>query len=305
MFSSHEVIKKAAFKGGDISKIEKLNEKEFLSKEFRLKMTGYGHSDVDMESTSDSLSGTSWPKTLPLVDLPESTIRPEVKSLEREIQMKREQTTLAVLVFKNSRYLPDSPTEPNDSDPSSAIEIKTKLIPLEDTNEQFSVQSNVVSSMDTTSQSAESPKFYKPAVVAANSGLSKYHPNTAQTPEKQPSTIINNKPTVPPIATTTTTNKSENFTTSILNISKDLLPTGEAAEKLKMLLETIMKPTTATATSTAAAATSTTATNAEKSKTEEPNVKRDISENNAHSSNRPYQRNNSQSESNQRWHHSG
>lgn len=273
-------------------------------------MTGYGHSDVDMESTSDSLSGTSWPKTLPLVDLPESTIRPEVKSLEREIQMKREQTTLAVLVFKNSRYLPDSPTEPNDSDPSSAIEIKTKLIPLEDTNEQFSVQSNVVSSMDTTSQSAatsaESPKFYKPAVVAANSGLSKYHPNTTQTPEKQPPTIINNKPTLPTITTTTATNKSENFTTSILNISKDLLPTGEAAEKLKMLLETIMKPTTTTTTSTAAAAvTSTTAMNAEKSKTEEPNVKRDTSENNAHSSNRPYQRNNSQSESNQRWHQSG
>ncbi len=62
------------------------------------------------------------------IELPDTVVRVEIKSLEREIQQKREQTTLAVLLFNN--FLPDTPTEP-DAEPVS-IQPETKLMPLDE-----------------------------------------------------------------------------------------------------------------------------------------------------------------------------
>ena len=268
----------------------------------------------DNELASDN---SLWPKTLPLIDLPDSTIRPEVKSVEREIQIQREQTTLAVLVFKNSKYLPESPTEPNDSaEASSNLEIKTKLIPLEDTNEQFSSAQQTAGasaqepSLSTKTSTAsetggpESPKFYKPAI--ANSGLSKYHPQIlTTTPEK----VLDSNKTTPmpnpnpnPNPNSISTKQTDNIAT-ILNISKEILPTAETAEKLKQLLETILvkKPTSTTS------AVLPTSNVVEKSKSEvqDSDLKRDAPENMINPTNRSYNRANNHSESNQRWQHSG
>jgi hypothetical protein len=70
-----------------------------------------------------------WPSTLIPIDLPDSIIRPEVRSEEKRIQAEREQMTLALLVFKHN--LPESASEPDANGPTTYIE--TKMIPLEDT----------------------------------------------------------------------------------------------------------------------------------------------------------------------------
>jgi hypothetical protein len=70
-----------------------------------------------------------WPSALIPIDLPDTIIRPEVRSEEKRIQAEREQMTLALLVFKHN--LPDSASEPDANNQLTYIE--TKLIPLEDT----------------------------------------------------------------------------------------------------------------------------------------------------------------------------
>lgn len=113
--------KKAAFKGGDFDKIEKLNEKELKFK----------HHEDEMIVPDGSEISLPWPSLIPL-ELPDHIVQPEIKSVEHEIQLKREQNILAVLMFK--QFLPDSPSEPTDSDNinSNTEGFTSKIIPLDD-----------------------------------------------------------------------------------------------------------------------------------------------------------------------------
>lgn len=111
-------IKKNAFKGGDMAKIEKLNEKELKFKH---------HDDFSFDNVHQS-EAFEWPALIP-IDLPDYIVQPQICSAEHEIQLKREKDILEVLMFK--QFLPDSPSEPTDLTP---VTITTKLIPLEDVN---------------------------------------------------------------------------------------------------------------------------------------------------------------------------
>lgn len=114
--------KKAAFKGGDFDKIEKLNEKELKFKH---------HEESGIINGADGEGSLPWPTLIP-IDLPDFIVQPEIKSVENEIQLKREQNILAVLMFK--QFLPDSPSEPSDSDNinSNSEGFTSKIIPLDD-----------------------------------------------------------------------------------------------------------------------------------------------------------------------------
>ena len=125
------MIKKSAFQeGGDISKIEKLNEKELKFKIHATTASSYANGEYSSEyGASADADAPKWPANgLTPIDLPETSI--VIKSAENEIQKKRELSTLAVLVFK--QFCPDSPSEPTDADSKSSIESITKIIPLED-----------------------------------------------------------------------------------------------------------------------------------------------------------------------------
>jgi hypothetical protein len=129
-YITRKAIKKSAFQEGqDISKIEKLNEKELRFKSPNFPMEN--EFITEMDTTSTVSSGPKWPSNgLTPIDLPENIIIPEIKSDENEIQTKREQSTLAVLVFK--QFCPDSASEPNEADSKSSLDTITKIIPLED-----------------------------------------------------------------------------------------------------------------------------------------------------------------------------
>jgi hypothetical protein len=126
-----KAIKKSAFQEGqDISKIEKLNEKELRFKSSSFTVDNEFSTDMDT-SLSTSATAQKWPVNgLTPIDLPDTIIVPEIRSDENEIQTKREQNTLAVLVFK--QFCPDSASEPNDADSKSSLDTVTKIIPLED-----------------------------------------------------------------------------------------------------------------------------------------------------------------------------
>ena len=69
-----------------------------------------------------------WPSSLILIDIPDSVITPEVKSLEKQIQADREKNTLAMLLFK-----PDTATEPDINNYDELLtNLKTKIIPIDD-----------------------------------------------------------------------------------------------------------------------------------------------------------------------------
>lgn len=125
-------IKKSAFQEGqDVSKIEKFNEKEL-----RFKTADNHHNHESMEiggAAGDMMTNSAfkWPSAgLTPIDLPESTVIPEIRSAENEIQTQRELLTLAVLVFK--QFCPDSASEPTEEDSKSSLDANTKIIPLED-----------------------------------------------------------------------------------------------------------------------------------------------------------------------------
>lgn len=111
-------IKKNAFKGGDMAKIEKLNEKELKFKHHD------EHEPVEIAEVENV-----WPTLIPL-DLPDSICQPEVKSVEHDIQIQRELNTLGVLMFKE--FLPPSPSEPDLDNTNKFETITSKIIPLED-----------------------------------------------------------------------------------------------------------------------------------------------------------------------------
>lgn len=204
------MIKKNAFKcGGDMSKIEKMSEKEM-----RMKMFG-GPEDTAMMMDTQVTQAAADPWQLIPIDLPETTVRPEVRSLEREIQAKREQTTLAMLVFK--RFLPDSASEP-DLNSDSTSEFKTKLIPLEDTND---------SSINHPSHPNHKPLS---PVQGASSNLS-INSGDSVPSERSP-------PPPPPPHQTSEQVKSSSID-HILNISAKILPTATAAQSLKTILDAI------------------------------------------------------------------
>jgi hypothetical protein len=122
-------IKKCAFKGGeykdgDMKKIEMLSEKGL-----RFQMTSsYGfNNNYELSEERASPSGASaW--TLVTIDLPADLVIYEVRSLEKEIQAKRELNVLQCFLTKE--YLPDTPGEPATTDVDE--QVKTRLIPLED-----------------------------------------------------------------------------------------------------------------------------------------------------------------------------
>jgi len=124
---TERVIKKAAFKGGDIAKMDKAHEREL-----RNHLQGFSEETVEQVEPPNL-----WPSALTPIDLPETTIIAEVKSDEFFIQQEREQTTLAMLVFNSKQFLPDAPSEPDalTSAEFEALRPTIKIIPLEDVNE--------------------------------------------------------------------------------------------------------------------------------------------------------------------------
>jgi hypothetical protein len=124
--------KKIAFNSlKDFGKIEKLNEKEMMRFKMMSNETGVidQFGKTDPSSQADNTNPNNIPWVLHTCDLPESTVKVEINSIEHEIQLKREQNTLAFMVFK--QFLPDSPIEPTDTSISDPT-ITTKPIPLDD-----------------------------------------------------------------------------------------------------------------------------------------------------------------------------
>ncbi|CAF0796370.1 unnamed protein product [Brachionus calyciflorus] len=222
---SERVIKKEAYRGADMSKVDKLSEKEFT---FRLTSGhGFGDYNVNEENTS------TWPANgLIKIDLPETTIIPEIKSEEREIQAKREATTLAVLVFK--KFMPDSASEPDPEINPPEI-IRTKIIPLDDTNLNSSVLSD--SSFVQNEENNEKEKFYNPI---QEQKISKA-PLLSNPVSKAP---LLPTPPVPTVTTPTESIESKKTAESpnilnllnLSNLSNSLLRSPEDTEKIKKIL---------------------------------------------------------------------
>jgi hypothetical protein len=215
------VIKKTAFKGGDFAKIEKLNEKELRMK-LGIMTGGEMMGEMDTDGNKSSVPSSDW-KLIP-IDLPDTIVRPEVRSIEREIQRLREQTTLAVLVFK--KYLPDSPSEPNEADltPDPSLDLKTRLIPLEDTNESSS-SSQPPSPLSTPANIIPPSVVVPPTVVAQP---------VETAPIVEPSIGSPTSATAAAIAATLLPKVDH-----ILNITNKILPTASAAQSLKTILDAI------------------------------------------------------------------
>lgn len=224
-----------------MAKMEKLSEKEM-----RMRITDGEDSPMDFQPSrgggAAGLVVDPWPSRLIPIDLPETTIRPEVRSLEREIQAKREQTTLAMLVFKS--FLPDSASEPDaNSDVSPPENIKTKFIPLEDTNDAALISHNLPQSTTTTTPTTPTT----PTITTApSSNPAMPHSPTPLTTDSGPgSPPLKEKPAILP-------------QDHILNITSKILPTDTAAQSLKTILDAIKHtlPSTNTSTTTTKSAAS-------------------------------------------------
>jgi hypothetical protein len=268
-----------------MAKAEKLNEKEM-----RFKMTrSYGFSnsnfDDDLPSTiTTPLSSSSVPvpnnnnfsnlnsapaivwRLIP-IDLPDHISRPEIKSLEREIQTEREKSTLQCFFLKE--FLPDTAGEPSphDNDSNSLDQtIKTKIIPLEeighnnmmDTNTNLEDQaladsltrynsnvnnhhnnqpSNLISQelktdipfVNNIHKNPVEEKFYNPKSAHLLPSPTSINPPAQFFP--QPSTNQNHQETL---------TNGDNVL-NILNLGTSLLRSDQEAEDLKKILEKILK----------------------------------------------------------------
>lgn len=223
---TERVIKKEAYRGADMSKVDKLSEKEFT---FRI-TSGHGFGDYNVEE-----SVNTWPASLIQIELPETTILPEIKSVERDIQAKREATTLALLVFK--KFMPDSASEP-DPETIQPEAIRTKIIPLDDTNLNSSTLSD--SSLLQTEEVSENEKFYNPN--------QEQKPKMALLSNPVPKTPLLPTPPIQPPSASTEPSGSKTETPSILNLlnlsnlSSSLLKSNEDAERLKKILSLVGAP---------------------------------------------------------------
>ena len=216
------MIKKTAFKGGDFAKIEKLNEKELRMK-LGIMTGGEMMGEMDTDGNKANVPSSDW-KLIP-IDLPDTIVRPEVRSIEREIQRLREQTTLAVLVFK--KYLPDSPSEPNEADltPDPSLDLKTRLIPLEDTNDSSS-------SSQPPSPLSTPANIIPPSVVVPPTVLA---PPVETAPNVEPTVGSPTSVAAAAAIAATLLPKVDH----ILNITNKILPTASAAQSLMTILDAI------------------------------------------------------------------
>jgi len=249
-------IKRSAFKGGDIAKIEKLNEKEL---KFKMNPSSFINNTNNSENI-DELN--NWPSSLIPIDLPESIPIPEIKSIEHEIQLKREQNTLAVLVFK--QFLPDSPSEPNESDnltnTTNPLDFyPTKIIPFEDAtlNVQSDMENqllNEISNQNNTNN--ESIKNYNSDLINQENDA-KFYSKQQQQQQKRQQFQQEQQNIKFEKQTTTLLTKPNNLTSPNLEIKglPSLLPpvvknadpaslinfsvSNEMTEKLKQILNTI------------------------------------------------------------------
>ena len=135
-------IKKSAFKGGDMAKIEKLNEKEL---KFKHPVSPISPFEYNAEGGAAEGAESSWPSALIPIELPEGINVPEIRSIEHDVQVRREQNTLAVLMFK--QFLPDSPSEPDDIVEPNQTPV-VKIIPLDDATLNSSLSENEVTHQD-------------------------------------------------------------------------------------------------------------------------------------------------------------
>ena len=174
-------IKKNAFKGGDMAKIEKLNEKELKFKH---------HDDFSFDNVQ--LTEVEWPALIP-IDLPDYIVQPVICSAEHEVQLKREKDILEVLMFK--QFLPDSPSEPTDLTP---VTTSTKLIPLEDVN--------LSSDFDTSNNGEQSVLSEPPQ---SNDMYSNHHNQKNKSLLFKSATV---SPSTPTTTTATTTSTGKNIT---------------------------------------------------------------------------------------------
>jgi hypothetical protein len=153
-----------------------LNEKELKFKMESSTFFSQSGFSTATDFTTSVLNGQDaipWPDALTPIDLP--VIGPEIRSLENDIQLKRESMILGVLLFKKT--LPHSPTEPTDSDIVSSLNdttiepIESKLIPLEDTTLTA-----------TTPSTTGSPNQYeiKPTTIEAMPSLDNNNDNKAK-----------------------------------------------------------------------------------------------------------------------------
>ncbi len=190
----------------------------------------------------------NWPSSLIPIDLPESIPIPEIKSIEHEIQLKREQNTLAVLVFK--QFLPDSPSEPeneNITNKTNPLDFyPTKIIPFDDST------LNVQSDMD-------NQIHYNPAKDCTNdkfySKQQQQQQNRQQFQNEQSLLILNNDLVTPLnfrpdltsypdtpvslVSTPTLTDSLNSFQVSATNKDSSNLMNSVSNETLKQILNTI------------------------------------------------------------------
>ncbi|RMZ94278.1 serine threonine- phosphatase 1 regulatory subunit 10 isoform X3, partial [Brachionus plicatilis] len=204
----------------DMSKVDKLSEKEFT---FRI-TSGHGFGDFSEEAVSP------WPASLTPIDLPESTIAPEIRSEEREVQARREANTLAVLVFK--KFMPDSASEP-DAEPACDAP-KPRIIPLDEIN------SGETKLPGEEAPHTEQEKFYTPGQET------KSKPPLLSNPA--PKTPLLPTPPVQPPSSSTEASGSKSEPASILNLlnlsnlSSSILRSNEDAERLKKILSLVGAP---------------------------------------------------------------
>ena len=161
------------------------------------------------------------------IDLPADMVVHEIKSEEKLIQERRELNTLQSFLTKE--YLPETPTEPNDTNNNSPDLIRTKRIPLEDislnesaTSDESSNSFNRYNSMNEQTSLIRQESYQRqPSPVEENF----YNPN---------------KSLPQPTSVNETTTSSSSSVTSILSLA--------SLDKayLKNILDSVSKPTEST-----------------------------------------------------------
>ena len=250
---SERDIKKTALmqKGVDMSKYEKMSEKEM-----RFKLThSYGFSntfdqtsEAEQAASAAAAAANSW--FLIPIDLPEHSAAREIRSSEKEIQAKREQSTLQCFLTKE--YLPETPGEPLDLNNNNDSElVKTKLIPLE----EVTTNNLDLSVHETEYHSHQQTNNKKEPLLSAHSPTSDFYDNSSEQENRfyNPTKSLQSREQ-DVVAAASTTNTITNAATipnpvyaldtsklaNIASLSSSLLKSDLEADNLKKILNNLL-----------------------------------------------------------------